>query len=105
MKRPSDGKWAVAGILLAGMGAAFYMGTNSNSAPEEPGEIMSIQCIDPAAQETIFSQDYIVSAEQDYDLYVLQLKDSKVMYVQPSGVICTLQVSVMALENANGKVD
>lgn len=67
--------------------------------------VTALQCIDTASQETVFHQDYIVAASNSYDSWALDMGSSKIVYIQPSGVVCTLRASVMAVENAKGTVD
>lgn len=92
-------------VALAAAAAVLVYVAYQPAEAAEAGSIRTIQCIDTASQETVFEQDFIRSAANDYDHWVLQVNDELISYMQPTGVYCTLRASVMAVENATGKVD
>lgn len=92
--------FALPALLVVAVGAgALYL---RSTAQQDP--ILSLQCVDTASQETVYYKDYVLSAKSDYDVWNLETEESWVRYVQPTGVVCTLQHSVMAIENDKGKV-
>lgn len=84
-------------LMVALLGGLSWFATAT--APNDV-TIRAIQCVDTASQETVFEEDYIKSATNDYDQWRLQIGPEILTYMQPSGVYCTLRPSVMAIENA-----
>jgi hypothetical protein len=86
-------------VVAAG---GFIVGKAFDVSDDKVG---TLQCVDTASQETVFYEDYILHANNEYDSWLLNMGESKISYIQPSGIVCTLRPSVMAVENATGVVD
>ncbi len=91
-----------ASCLAAVIAGSLIIGVSIGRKHSDDGTLQVLSCVDTGLQETVFSQDYILSASSEYDVWVMKLEDSRVLYVQPSGVVCKLQPSVMAIENSTG---
>lgn len=92
-------------VLLSVSGGLVIANQFDTDSDIDSSKIMTVSCVDTASQETVFYQDGVTEAKTETDIWAIKIPGERVYYVQPTGVICKLQYSVMAIENATGSVD
>lgn len=103
MKRLSKERWAYIGIAACVLLTGAYLA--SAQVPASEGKIKTFQCVDTASQETVYYLDGIEEVSNNFDQWAFAHNDSVTTYIQPSGVVCTVQASINALENATADVE